>query len=444
MQALRPLAAVATVASIVFAINLESSTDGASTPARSAGRTVVTSEIGSIFAYPPPGITWRDFGAYVGVAGSDYFSKMSEGGLKIEQGRFQHFQPDDDKCCSFFPYSLLKEFEAREIAQGLPPLFVTATYQGKKRPVYFAWSLDLKGGDVPTTPRHTWMQAVDVRSDRYLDFWVNKYVRGRLRHGRRVSSDWWVGLDNCAFMWELYGVIDDGGRFVSGVRWDHPFPQNSDEFLGSIKQFFHKLRQVAPDIKVMCNVGSLKDPGQFQSLFADVPGIMEENISEPNPLEYARRGQFDELNFVSWFGARGGVAVLRAIVPLPANAEQLRTACALYWLIRGPNFFFDPEEQGSAYTMLPDRYAEMRSALGEPTELMRTKPDAAKGNPYTLYSRKFQRGIVYVNWTGKPQQITLPSDQHYFDPGGQRAKAITLADLAGTYMTTEQPSLAKR
>ena len=444
MQASRLLATVATVAAVVFAATREVASKADSMPPFWGERSVARSEIGSIFAYPPRGVAWSDFGAYVGVAGSEYFGKMSDDALKIEQGRFQHVQPDDDQCCSFFPYSQFKEFDAQEVARGRPPLFVTATYQGKKRPVYFAWSLDLHGGDIPTTPRHTWMQAVDVSSDRYLDFWVNQYVRGRLWHHRRVSSNWWIGLDNCAFMWELYGVIDDNGHFVSGVPWDPPFARNSEEFLGSIKQFFRKLKQVAPDIKVMCNVGSVKDPAQFQSLFADVPGIMEENISEPNPLEYARRKQHEELDFLSWFGARGGVAVLRAIVPQPVNAEQLRTACALYWLVRGPNFFFDPEADKSEYTLPPDRYAEMRSALGQPAARMRYEPDTGKGNAYELYSRLYQRGIVYVNWTGKPQPITLPADRHYFSPNGQAIKALTLPDLAGTYVTTDRPVSASR
>ena len=399
-------------------------------------RMVSTNEIGSIFAYPPAGMAWRDLGAYVGVAGSEYFRRMSPDALKIEQGRFQHFEPDDDHCCSFFPYSRLKQYEAQEVAQGRPPIFITATYEGKRRPVYFAWSMDLQGGDVPRTPAHSWMQAVDIGSDRFLDFWINEYVRARLWHHRPPPPNYWVGLDNCVFIWELYGVIDDRGHFVSGLRWDPPFAQDATQFLRSVREFFRKLRQTAPEIKVMCNLGSLKDPNDFQSLFADVPGIMAENISELNPLEYARRKQYEEFTSVAWVGARGSAGVLRAIIALPGDAEHLRTAYAIYLLIKGPHFFFDPELQLSNFLIPPDRFEHMRMALGDPVAAMHVEPDRVKGNAYSLYSRRYQRGIVYVNWAGRTREISLPADHTYFDPSGKPVSRIVLPDLTGTYVTT--------
>jgi hypothetical protein len=404
--------------------------------AANGSRTVSKTEIGSIFAYPAAGMTWRDLGAYVGVAGSDSFRRMSPDALKIEQGRFQQFEPDDDNCCSFFPYSRLKQYEAQEIAKGRPPLFVTATYEGKRRPVYFAWSMEVHSGDVPRTPSGKWMQAVDISSDRYVQFWVNEYVRGRLWHHRPPRPNYWVGLDNCVFIWDLYGVIDDRGRFVSGVRWDRPFAQNETQFLDSVKYFFHRIRELAPEIKVMCNLGSLKDPNQFESLFADAPGIMAENISELNPLEYARRKQYEEFTSVSWFGARGGVGVLRAIISSAGGADHLRTACAIYLLIKGSNYFFDPELEGSNFVISRDRFGAIQSALGEPAGAMRMQPDRDKGNPYTLYSRRYAGGMVYVNWTGRTQQISLPSDRTYFDPEGKAVVSIVLPDLAGTYVST--------
>lgn len=433
----RSLVAMA-ISFIVLAVAVISGTSNIVKASDVSQPAATKSDIGSIFAYPAPGMTWRDLRAYVGVPDSGYFSKMAPDALKIEQGRFQHFEPDDDTCCSFFPYSRLKEYEAEEVKQGRPPLFVTATYQGKRRPVYFAWSMDLQGGDVPRTPSHSWMQAVDISSDRFVQFWVNEYVRGRLWHHRAPPRGTWVGLDNCVFIWELYGVIDDRGRFVSGIRWDRPFSQDATQYLTSVKQFFHKLRQVAPDINVMCNLGSLKDPSEFQALFADVPGIMAENISELNPLEYARRRQYEEFTSVSWFGARGGVGLLRAIVPPPGDAEHLRTACAIYLLIKGSNFFFDPELQESTFLIPPERFGPMRSALGAPAGAMRIEPDPIKGNPYSLYSRTYQRGIVYVNWTGKAQNISLPANHTYFDPAGRPVSKIVLSDLAGTYVSTVQ------
>lgn len=402
-------------------------------------RTVIRSEIGLVFAYPPTSVSWKDVGAYVGVTGSGYFDQMSERALRIEQGRFQHFEPADDNEFAFFPYSRLKQYEAQEVAKGRPALFITATYQGKKRPVYFSWSLGLKG-DVPTTGREMWMQAVDVSSDRFINFWVNEYVKRVLWRGKIVSSAWWVGIDNCAFVWDLYGVIDDHGRFVSGVAWDRPFPQNSDEYLASIKQFFYKLHRIAPEIKTMCNIGSLKDPGQFQSLYADVPGIMAENISEPNPVEYARKGQYDEFTSVSWFTSLGRVAVLRAIVPRPGTLEQIRTATAIYLLIKGPNCFFAPELEGSTFVIEPHRYAHMESVLGEPTAVMQIERKASNKGPYYLYSRSFEHGMVFVNWSGRPQTVKLAADRQWFEPDGNAVDAINIPDLSGTYVTTEHPA----
>jgi len=399
-------------------------------------RTVTQSEIGLIFAYPT-GFSWRDVGAYVGPVSSDNFAKLSAGALKIQHGRFQHFEPADDNTFAFFPYSRLKRYDADEMSAGRQPLFVTATYQGKKRPVYFSWSLGLRG-NVPSTSREQWMQAVDVSSDRFIDFWVNHYVRTVVWHNRLDISDRWVGIDNCAFMWELYGVIDDDGHFVSSVPWDAPYPQDSDQYLESIKQFFHKLKQVAPEIKVMCNMGSLKDGSHFPSVYADVPGLMAENISEADPREFARLEQYDLLNSISWFGSQNRVAVLRAIVQRD-NAEDLRTAHMIYLLIKGPNFFFAPQFKDSPSAVPPDQYVDMRSDLGEPLAPMRIEREGTKGHPYEMYSRNYQRGTVYVNWTGTTQEIALLGNRHYFDSSGKRITHITVPDLTGTYVLIEAP-----
>jgi len=329
-------------------------------------RTVTQSEIGLIFAYPT-GFSWRDVGAYVGVVSSDNFAKMSAGALRIQHGRFQHFEPADDNAFALFPYSRLKRYDADEIAAGRQPLFVTATYQGKKRPVYFSWSLGLRG-NVPSTSREQWMQAVDVSSDRFIDFWINQYVRTVVWQNRLDISDRWIGIDNCAFLWELYGVLDDHGHFVSSVPWDAPYPQDSDQYLESIKQFFHKLKQVAPEIKVMCNMGSLKDGNQFPSVYADVPGLMAENISEADPRGLARLGQYRLLNSISWFGSQNRVAVLRAIVQ-PDNTEDLRTAHMIYLLIKGPNFFFAPQFKDSTSAVHPISMWICAPILASPSRL---------------------------------------------------------------------------
>jgi hypothetical protein len=222
------------------------------------------------------------------------------------------------------------------------------------------------------------------------------------------------------------------------VPWDAPYPQDSDQYLESIKQFFHKLKQVAPEIKVMCNMGSLKDGSHFPSVYADVPGLMAENISEADPREFARLEQYDLLNSISWFGSQNRVAVLRAIVQRD-NAEDLRTAHMIYLLIKGPYFFFAPQFKDSPSAVPPDQYVDMRSDLGEPLAPMRIEREGTKGHPYEMYSRNYQRGTVYVNWTGTTQEIALLGNRHYFDSSGKRITHITVPDLTGTYVLIEAP-----
>lgn len=403
------------------------------------GRTVPWSEIGLIYAFPN-GFSWRDVGALVSVPNSDYFHKMAPDSLKIAQGRFQHFQPADDTHYAFFPYSELKNYEAQEVRNGRAPLFVTATYQGARRPVYFAWSLKLRG-DVPTAPREEWMQAVNVGSDRFIQFWVNEYVDKILWRQSPTSSVRWVGLDNCAFMWNLYGVVNDRGHFVSGVRWDRPFPRTSDQFVTAIEHFFHQLAEIAPYIRTMCNMGALDNWSQFKTIYAEVPGLMAEDIAEANSKEYARTGKYDILTALSWFVLQSRIVILRAIVP-PNDLHSLRTAYMLYSLVRGQNTFFAPELNISQAAVPPSEYSAMRAALGQPVGPMQVIRDRTKGSPYNLYSRQCQHGIVYVNWTGTSQVIALPSSSYYFNPEGSRVSVVVLPDLTGTYVTTVEAQVA--
>ena len=399
-------------------------------------RTVTQSEIGLIFAYPT-GFSWRDVGAYVGTVSSDNFAKMSAGALKIQHGRFQHFEPADDNKFAFFPYSQLKRYDADEMSAGRQPLFVTATYQGKKRPVYFSWSLGLRG-NVPSTSREQWMQAVDVSSDRFIDFWVNHYVRTVVWHNRLDISDRWVGIDNCTFMWELYGVIDDDGHFVSSVPWDAPYPQDSNQYLESIKQFFHKLKQVAPEIKVMCNIGfsERREPISIGICGRSRAHGREHIGGRSQGIRATRKYDFFKLDFLVWLSEPCRCSSRHRARD---NAEDLRTAHMIYLLIKGPNFFFAPQFKDSPSAVPPDQYVDMRSDLGEPLAPMRIEREGTKGHPYEMYSRNYQRGTVYVNWTGTTQEIPLLGNRHYFDSSGKRITHITVPDLTGTYVLIEAP-----
>src|SRR5205814_1750148 len=90
---------------------------------------------------------WGKVGAVVMKPHREYYGQMSGEALKIPHGHFQHFapaQPGDD-----FPWAQFLAYEAAERAAGRPPLRITATYQGKVRPVYFAWHLGLDSQNRP-------------------------------------------------------------------------------------------------------------------------------------------------------------------------------------------------------------------------------------------------------------------------------------------------------
>ncbi|MCL4401829.1 MAG: hypothetical protein M1436_04065, partial [Acidobacteria bacterium] len=199
-------------------------------------RTVAASEIGLLFM-DPNGFGWRDVGGVVQAPNSSVYSLLRPEAVKVVHGRFHIFKPTDDRTWAWFPYSDLKQFEAEEAAAGGPPVFVTATYQGKRRPVLWAWSLGLQDNR-PTTPADEWERAVNVGDERFIRFWLNRYVRGVLMKRVPRVQNLWVGLDECAFKWDIYGVLDDNNQFVRGVPWDPPFPQNAAEYLSSVESFF--------------------------------------------------------------------------------------------------------------------------------------------------------------------------------------------------------------
>ena len=78
----------------------------------------------------------------------------------------------------------------------------------------------------------------------------------------------------------------------------------------------------------------------------------------------------------------------------------------------------------------------IETGLGEPVAAMqsRLQPGAPQG--CRLYWRIFRNGIVYVNWTGQLQSVTLPPDRHYLDADGNPVTAITVPDMTGTFVKT--------
>ncbi|MGC1685319.1 MAG: hypothetical protein WA734_06845, partial [Candidatus Acidiferrales bacterium] len=121
------------------------------TSVRAQNRTVIDKEAGSIFQ-TPDGFSYSEYGAFVGSAPT---GSLDPSALVVVYGRFDKFAPSDTTMVRGFPYSALRTYESQQVAAGKPPIFVTATYDGKTRPVYFSWSLGLVNG-VPTAPSSNW------------------------------------------------------------------------------------------------------------------------------------------------------------------------------------------------------------------------------------------------------------------------------------------------
>jgi len=396
-----------------------------------AQRTVIDKEVGAIYSIPD-GFPYSDFGAYVGAAPP---GTLDPAALKVSYARFHVFQPSDDTGIGF-PYTALRQYESQEVAAGRPPIFVTATYMGKIRPVLFSWSLGLLNG-IPTTSPNVWQYAVNVQDDRFIKFWINKYIRPVVWQPQYDSPNVWFELDECAFDWDLYGVLDDTNHFVAGVPWNSLFPQNASEYLAGIQRFFTQLKQLAPDIMTMANVGSMGDPTQFPATFANIPAIMIEDIYSwhSSPTAYIRNKFYTQTAInVYWFGSQGRPAILRAWLP-PNDAASVVTAFVVYSLLKGPNFFFAPALQGSSpnpyIAIPPSEWEGMNGALGKPVGAMQSQLGSGLAGGYQLFWRQFEGGLVYLNLTGSTETVQLPSGQQYFDSQGTPITQITIPDLTG-------------
>ena len=306
-------------------------TAGPIDPARGQGgdldRVVIDNERGLIFGEPHDG-DWARVGAYMGLPVYEAtFQAMAPAAIKIAQGRFHHFSAADDRQFAYFPVARLRAYEARETAAGRPPLFITATQEGQRRPVYFLWSLriDDRTG-APTAPPSEWMQAVNVADERFIRFWIDEYARKVLK--RVGLPNTWVGLDNCAFQYPLYGVLDQAKRFRGGVPWDHPFPQDEAQFLASVKHFFRRVREVAPDLRLICNAGDLTEPALFPEIYADIAGIAEEDLLyHYKPDAWSRQQLYYRHLNAAWLSAAGKVGVIsfHSLSKDGALDERLRT-----------------------------------------------------------------------------------------------------------------------
>lgn len=433
------------------------STAGASSPSTSRSprvggpmiRTVIDNERGSI--YTTPDGDWDRVGAAVNDPKSGAFWQMRPDALKVSQGTFHVFRQSDDTGPSWFPYSKLRAYDRAQMDRGQPSLFISATYAGKKRPVLWNWSLGFPSqGGAPMTSPSEWEYAVNVADDRFVDFWLANYANPILLHryydlhGAPASlagpyPNEWIGVDEAAFNYRIYGVLDDNNHWVGGVSWDAPYPQGSAGMHRMFRVFFAKLKQRRPALHIMANLGTMDDWSQAQSDFANVDGLMLEDLRTGNREDSsgsARDKFYDRYIVFRWLASRRKIALIRSFVDDEHYAADLRSSYVAYLIYRGANFFFDPVHKGTNSEVAPGDYAAMRAALGLPMgEPVDQEAVGTSKRGHRLYTRYTQGGVVYFNYTGAARTIALPPGRAYYDHDGRQVTSLTVPDLAGDYVT---------
>lgn len=402
----------------------------AKTYTRNMDRTLIDNQRG-LFYGKPAGDDWSAIGAYAGAVDDlSTFKAMNPAAIKIALGRFQHFAPEDDYQWSLFPYSKLKAYNDAEVAAGRPPIFITATYEGKQRPVYFKWLMG-SSGDTASPPKSDWAQAVNVGDDRFIRFWIDEYAR-KIVLAQHIPN-LWIGLDNCAFQYNLYGVLDDNHTFVQPAHWDSPFPQNEEQYLASVKYFFQRVKELAPDIHVSCNMGDLTDYTRFPEIYANIDGVVQEDMLYSfGPSGYQRKEFYHLYTNLEWLGSAGKVGLIdfQSLQQSSDLDNRLRTADVIYQLVRGVNFFHG--FQFNVPEVPPALYRDMDNALGAPVATADVVQQGAEG--YNLYSREMEGGIIYLNMTGAPVTVPLPAGRTYYDRQGEKITQLTIPDLSGDYV----------
>ena len=397
----------------------------------SAQRSVTPLEYGQVFGYPSTS-DYSQTGILVLLPHAAEFGNLPNDAIKAPHGHFQHFAPagtNDD-----FPYTQLRQLEARQIAAGGPPIFCTATYGGVRRPVYFQWTLELDANGHPTTDPSQWQQAVNLRDETFIQFFAKIYVPQMFQP---YYPNYWLAVDNCSFFIDLYGVLDDNNVWHSVSQFDPPFAQSDPDFLDSIVYFFRRLNQIACNIQIMGNEGSMSDESRFPEVWSGFSGTFREDITEGfDPSSYSRDYLYTSYKRYQWEGPAGKVAILRALIPNDSTfQDKLRTAYVAYLIFRGPNFFFAPRYPDAVNGIPISSYGLMQTALGQPTGPATDYANADSVTPgYRLYSRPTAHGIVYLNWSGNTLTIPLPQDKTYFDRNGNVVTALTIPDLTGDYV----------
>ena len=252
---------------------------------------------------------------------------------------------------------------------------------------------------------------------------------------------WW-GLDESAFLYTIvYGVLDDNNNWVTGVTWDPPFPQNAQQYATAVTTFFARLKALAPDIRTMINLGSMDFPENIPTEFADIGGMIMEGYYDTNPAGPDRDDWMRYFPNLTWFGNQGKPIVMRALLPA---GDSIINPYAEYEVLKGYNCFFAAMYAGTSNQVPVSTYAQMDADLGTPLADFESQPVAGLGIGHRLFWRRFDGGVVYFNWTGSPQTVTLPTDRSYYDPRGQSVTTIAVSDGGGAYVRTTAVPKAMR
>jgi len=377
---------------------------------------------------------------------------MSDESIKVSHGLVHLIRPSGESDWPWFPYSTFVDFEKREVAAGRPPLRLTATYGGRSRPVYFNWSLGgPETGERPSVqdPR-AWEQAIHVSDDRYITWLLENYVKPVMLHkyfsedGRAVDVDApypneWLGMDEIALNYHLYGVLDDAGKWVpmdSGPVMNRPFPDGSHALHAMYRRFFARLHELSPELRIMANAGSPDDWAAFVPDFADVDGLLVEDLFGSKDRMGADRARLANLwRAVAAFARNGGVVLVKMSID-PASSTydvDLRTGLMGYLMLSGVNTAWAPQIPGYR-ELAPATYESMKAALGHATSALGTRRDEASGG--ALFTRTTQNGVAFVNGTGHEVWVECPSGGTCRDRSGNVVDGMVVPDLTGDYLLT--------
>jgi hypothetical protein len=413
----------------------------------------VPSDRGTIYAETANGETTQ-----LGVALNDphsiLWSRMSEASVKVSHGVVSVVRPNGEAQWPWFPFSGLVSFEQAEVAAGRPPLRLTATYQGRSRPVYWNWSLGFPAAGQPpsVTDQTAWEQGVNLGDDRYVTWLVDNYIK-RVMFRQYLAPDGtpvdiptpypneWLGMDQMAVNYHLFGVLDDAGTWVpmdAGPVMDAPFPSTSAALHDAYRHFFVRLHQVYPGIRLMANIGTPDDWSQFQQDFTDVDGLVQEDLfsnNRTNPSDGSRAELQAAWRAMSAFSATGRVSLWGSVLPRGSATYEsdLRSSLVAYLMLSGPSSVWAPKSP-DAVEIPPADYQATKTALGPATGPMTVQEEGSSGA--ALYTRTTRNGSVYVNETGHAVTVSCPAGATCRDRSGAVVTQVSIPDVTGDYLLT--------